>query len=357
MRAAGFVSILLFLQITGCREKPPAEQTNIAPDIVSADTAEATGGVFFRYTADFADPDGPDTIIQYEDYPSWLATDADSIFGIPPDGAADTGFTVIASDGFLADTLPVAVRLIPCIVVYGDSRTGHTIHQQIANLIIEVKPSAVFHSGDLVADGRISSQWDTFNSITSQMRAEAEFYPAPGNHEHQSQLYFDNFDLPNNEQWYSVEKNNTHFIILNSCVSTSPDSAQYQWLEADLSGIHNSIEFIAAVFHHPPYSTGSHTEDEKGLRLTFVPLFEQYGVDIIFNGHDHDYERSFCGNRYYIVTGGGGAPLYDRAREHPCSQLFLKSYHFCKLSMIGDRLIIKVYDETSQLIDNFEINH
>ncbi|MCK4236104.1 MAG: metallophosphoesterase [Candidatus Krumholzibacteria bacterium] len=50
--------------------------------------------------------------------------------------------------------------------------------------------------------------------------------------------------------------------------------------------------FIAAIFHHPPISTGPHTEDEMGLRKTIVPLFERYGVDVVFNGHDHIYERS-----------------------------------------------------------------
>ncbi len=92
-----------------------------------------------------------------------------------------------------------------------------------------------------------------------------------------------------------------------------------------------------------------------GLRQTFVPLFEQYSVDIVFNGHDHDYERSYCGGIYYFVAGGGGAPLRNQAREHPCSELFLKKYHYCKLSSINDSLIINVFDNNSFLIDRFAL--
>jgi len=328
---------------------------NDRPDIISSELVEATGGIYFKYVVQFVDPDGPAAIINYSDYPGWLTSDADSLYGTPPDGLSDTGFIVSVSDGLLEDSLVVTIKIIPCLLVYGDTRTNHNIHQQIVDLILPHQPSTVFHSGDLVNNGNLSSDWDIFNTITSQLRLMSEFYPALGNHEYQSRLYFDNFDLPNNEQWYSVERNHIHFIILNSCVATYIGSEQYQWLEADLASVPDSVKFIAAIFHHPPYSTGPHTEDELDLRQTFVPLFEQYGVDIAFNGHDHDYERSYCGGIYYIVTGGGGAPLRDQARTHPCSQLFIKTYHFCKLSSIGDSLIVKVYDNSSQLIDQFTL--
>jgi hypothetical protein len=331
------------------------QPVNDPPKIISTDKTEATGGIYFNYRISFNDPDGPDSIFRFENHPIWLTTDEDSLFGIPADGQSDTSFLVIVSDGFLADSQLVSIRMIPSIVVYGDSRTGHDKHQQIVSLIREVHPSTIFHSGDLVNNGNLQSDWDIFNSIVSEMISEAEFFPALGNHEYQSQLFFDNFELPNNEQWYSVERNNTHFIILNSCVPIGPASEQYQWLLADLAGINDSIGFIAAVFHHPPYSTGSHAEDEKGVRDTLSPLFEQYGIDLVFNGHDHDYEHSLCVGVHYIVTGGGGAPLRDQARQHPCSELYLKEYHFCKLSMIGDSLIVKVFNINSELIDQIKI--
>jgi len=242
------------------------------------------------------------------------------------------------------------------IIIYGDSRTNHQTHQKIVNEIIKTKPAIVFHTGDLIEDGLNLTQWATFNQIVSGLMEIAEFYPALGNHENNSPLYFDNYELPNNERWYSVEKDNLHFIVLDSNSDCSIGSEQCLWLEDDLQNINENIKFIIAIFHHPSFSTGPHTEDEKGLRQSIVPLFEQYGVDIVFNGHDHDYEKSLYNNIYYIVTGGGGAPLYDQARTSLYSQKFIKVYHFCKLSLANDQLIIEVYDVDSNPIDQFVID-
>lgn len=241
------------------------------------------------------------------------------------------------------------------IVIYGDNRTDHQTHQKIVDEIIKTKPAIVFHTGDLVENGLIPAQWTIFNQIVSDLIEIAKFYPVLGNHENNSPLYFDNFVLLNNERWYSVEKDNLYFIVLDSNSDCSIGSEQYLWLENNLQNINKNIKFIIAIFHHPPFSTGPHDEDEKGLRQTIVPLFEQYGVDIVFNGHDHDYEMSLYNNIYYIVTGGGGAPLYDQARTSPYSQLFTKIYHFCKLSLVNNQLIIEVYDIDSNLIDKFMI--
>lgn len=244
---------------------------------------------------------------------------------------------------------------LPPIVIYGDTRTNHEAHQKVVAAILKIKPAVVFHTGDLVENGYNPEEWAIFNAIASKLREVSEFYPALGNHEHNSPLYFDNFDLPNNERWYFVERNNTHFIVLDSNYGISKDSEQYRWLEADLKSISDKIRFVVVIFHHPPVSTGSHREDEMGLKETILPLFEEYGVDMVFCGHNHCYERSLYNGIYYVVTGGGGAPLYGQVRTNPYSQVFIKDYHFCQLSMIGRRLFVEVFDVDLDLIDRFNI--
>jgi hypothetical protein len=242
------------------------------------------------------------------------------------------------------------------IVIYGDTRTDHVSHQKVVNAIMTIEPAVVFHVGDLVEDGLNPDDWAIFNEIVSELVEVAEFYPALGNHEKNSRLFFDNFDLPNNERWYSVEIDDIHFIVLDSNSDSSEGSEQYEWLEADLQNISDKIKFVMAVFHHPPFSSGPHIEDEKGLRRTIVPLFEEYGVDIVFNGHDHVYERSLYNDVYYIVTGGGGASLYDKVRTTPYSLAFIKAHHFCTLSVSEDQLIVSVFDVDLNLIDQFVIS-
>lgn len=69
-----------------------------------------------------------------------------------------------------------------------------------------------------------------------------------------------------------------------------------------------------------------------------VPLFEKYGVNLVLNGHDHDYERFNAVNSSgtgvkvpYIVTGGGGGDLYEKKTEHADTAVFVSAYHFAGL--------------------------
>jgi predicted phosphodiesterase len=242
-----------------------------------------------------------------------------------------------------------------CIIVYGDTRTNHNIHREIVNSIIKLKPIVVFHTGDLVSNGNNENQWNIFNDIVKDLLKTTKFYPALGNHEKNSHLYFDNFELPNNERWYAVDIGNIHFIILDTNPKIEKNSKQYKWLENDLKNIKPNIKYKIAIFHHPPFSSGPHREDEKDLRKSIVPLFEKYGLDIAFSGHDHVYERLFRNNIFYIVTGAGGAPLYEKKRDLPFSQKFISKYSFCCMYKKKNKLIVDVFDRKLKLIDTFYI--
>ena len=93
---------------------------------------------------------------------------------------------------------------IQTLVVYGDSRSDHQAHRAVVSGIMAVNPATVYHTGDLVNDGRLQADWDTFNVVTAPMREAFDFYPALGNHEFDDSLYYDNFELPGNERWYAV---------------------------------------------------------------------------------------------------------------------------------------------------------
>ena len=238
------------------------------------------------------------------------------------------------------------------IVVYGDSRSGPLVHQAIVGSILKTEPTAVFHTGDLVNDGSSSADWDTFNSIASQLIESTPFYPALGNHDLPPQLFFDNFSLPNNERWYSVDVDGLHFIVLDSNSDIAPGSEQYYWLEADLKAAMN--DFVSVIFHQPLMSTGLQGGD-VGLSDIFIPLFKEYDVELVINGHDHDYERSFKDGIYYVVTGGGGAPLRDQETTSPYSQVFDSAYHFCTLSVADGKVTVEAFDLDRHRIDQFTI--
>jgi 3',5'-cyclic AMP phosphodiesterase CpdA len=242
-------------------------------------------------------------------------------------------------------------------VIYGDSRSNHEEHQAVVDAIVGVEPDVVFHTGDLVADGRVLSQWANFNAITAEMRNMAEFFPVLGNHEYDSDYYFDNFELLNNERWYSLDRSGIHFIVLDSNHGIPIGSDQYEWLEDDLESIGDDIDYTIVIFHHPPYSSGPHWREGEsmGLRDSIVPLFDQHGVDVVFNGHDHAYEKLKRNGIYYIVAGGGGAPLYSLDEENEYSELYIKTLHFCMMELEDGKLQITVFDENSDEVDSFEV--
>ncbi len=104
--------------------------------------------------------------------------------------------------------------------------------------------------------------------------------------------------------WYSVEIGPVLFIGLDS--NQVGDATQLSWLEATLA--ETEFTTIIAAMHHPAYSAGKHGSNRK-IQENWVPLFEEYGVDLVLAGHDHDYQRSVPIEGVTYFVSGGGARL------------------------------------------------
>jgi hypothetical protein len=151
---------------------------------------------------------------------------------------------------------------------------------------------------------------------------QTPIFPSPGNHDYSPTpnnyriedpliAYFDIFDVPKageiggipskTKAYYSYDYANIHFISLDSYGREeldrrlfSPEGNQMQWLERDLA--QNKQKWTIVYWHHPPYTMGSHNSDTESelklLRENLVPVLEKYKVDLVLNGHSHNYERS-----------------------------------------------------------------
>ena len=241
------------------------------------------------------------------------------------------------------------------IAIYGDSQHNPEIQKRLVQIILTFKPSIVFRVGDIVDNGNDPKQWKAFNDIHSLLLKTTGYFPALGNHEHDSPLYFENFPFLQNRRWYSVDREGIHFIILDSNSDLSPGSEQLNWLKSDLDNLNDSINYKIVLFHHPLFDVGRHNDDEQGLRPVLLPLFEQYGINAVFSGNDHNYQRFEYQGIYFIVTGGGGSHLYHQSRSSPYLKKFIKAYHFCLLSPGDTGLRIKVVDTDLRVIDDFTI--
>ncbi len=155
------------------------------------------------------------------------------------------------------------------------------------------------------------------------MLRHAPLFSSLGNHELNHHNYFDAFCLPENERWHSFDYGHAHFVCLqiDGFSNYRPGSEQHLWLEEELASTEQPRKFV--FFHIPPCSSGPHGSHLQA-RTALHPLFVQHGVDVVFNAHDHDYERSVVDGVTYIVTDGRGAELYGQWNENERS-VYLKA--------------------------------
>jgi predicted phosphodiesterase len=241
-----------------------------------------------------------------------------------------------------------------CFAVYSDTQSDHAAHQRIVEAVRGKGPAAVFIIGDLVDDGDSRKDWQAFNRIEAPLKGKSEIFPALGNHEHSSSLYFKNFKFSSHKRWYEVRRGLVRFILLDATSSLLPGSAQYAWLKSALEEKPQGIKFTVVMLHYPVLSSGVHGED-TALKQALMPLFESCGVDIVFSGHEHSYERSFCRGVYYITGGGAGGSLRGRARDNPYSQIFIKSHTFSFLCAGQSALSLETFDESGKLLDSLTL--
>ncbi len=265
-------------------------------------------------------------------------------------------------------------------VVWGDSRTDDYQRRRVKDAVIQADPDFSVFSGDMVEDGRNQAQWDEWFSTMSDLMDHSPFMACIGNHEENSSLYYELFYLPvhtpsepnppvNNpsgfrkpdEAYYSFTYGNSHFVVLSSePAECTTQSYQYLWMKNDLKEVRQDprIQWIFVFFHQPPYSSGNHGS-RLDIRNVWCPVFESYGVDIVFNGHDHDYERSIPINNpidgvVYIVSGGAGAPLYPVGSSwwtaYSCS-----IYHFCQVTVAGSHLRLEAKDTEGRTFDTLNL--
>ncbi len=142
------------------------------------------------------------------------------------------------------------------------------------------------------------------------------YIPVYGNHDARRWAFFDIFTFPQAAEaggvpsgtphYFAYDYADIHFVFLDSEASDrSADGAMMQWLRRDLAANHQ--RWLIALFHHPPYTHGSHDSDNprdsrgrmRDMRERFLPVLEQAGVDLVLSGHSHVYERSYLLDCHY----------------------------------------------------------
>jgi hypothetical protein len=182
-------------------------------------------------------------------------------------------------------------------VVYGDTRTRHDVHRAVIDAILKyANPAFVMQTGDLVDNADATALWPIFFDAERELLRKAAYFPALGNHEHNSKNYFDFMDA---KPYYSFNWGAAHFTVINSDLANVSASQperdafwqeQTRWLEADLRDAQKS-DFRFVFAHHPPMTAVKRRQGDNPHMTALEPIFEKYGVAAAFFGHDHNYQH------------------------------------------------------------------
>jgi len=237
-------------------------------------------------------------------------------------------------------------------VVFGDTRTRADMHRRVVSAILKASPDFVIHTGDLVANGASVAQWREFFDIENELLRRAAFFPVPGNHERNDRQYFDFFVMT--KPYYSFDWGQAHFTMLDTDFGAAGGEGfwkeQARWLDGDLAGSAGA-DFRFVIMHHPPITAIKRRQGNQNL-LRLVPILEKHKVTAVFAGHDHNYQRHLKNGIQYIVTGGGGAPLYDLDEGIPgVTQKLEKTEHFVAVRVDGKDARIEALALDGRVLD------
>ena len=263
------------------------------------------------------------------------------------------------------------------------SNTNNTV-----NNIVGKNPELVLALGDYSYNTTSDDCWfKIVKPIEDKMKIEI------GNHDHlgigQLYRYINDFRLT--EEYYSFNYQNIHFLALSTEIPFLVNSAQYKFVKNDLSKAASdpNIDWIVVYYHRPMYTIPSTHSAIALLRSTYHPLFEQYGVDLVLQGHNHNYQRTYPiifnstspkhpietstnkttytdtdGGQIFATIGTGGAklaPFKDQKDGKRQNNYFVKQYVGFGILNVditnnGKTLIGKFYaNNNGTIIDQFTI--
>jgi len=240
--------------------------------------------------------------------------------------------------------------------VLGDFGTATPEQYQLAAQMVRLHQTFKFDFVAMVGDnlygGERPQDFQTKFEIPYKALIDAgvKFYGALGNHDAREQRYYKLFNMGGN-LYYSVKpKDAIRFFFLES---TYPVPEQIKWVENELKN--SASDWKIAVFHHPLYSSGERHGSDIRLREVLEPLFVQYNVSVVLNGHDHFYERikPQKGIQYFVAGSGGQLRKGNIDRGSGLTARgFDTDYAFMAAEIIGDEMYFNAISRAGNIVDS-----
>jgi predicted phosphodiesterase len=237
----------------------------------------------------------------------------------------------------------------------GDMGTGEAAQYEVAQRMLQFHQqfpfTFVIALGDNIYGGKspaeLQKKFET--PYKPLLDAGVQFYAVLGNHDDSNERFYKFFNM-NGQQYYSYKKGNVHFFALDS---NSPDPKQLAWLETELKNAGNG-EWKICYFHHPLYTAGKFHGPDTDLRKVLEPIFVKYGVDVVFAGHEHVYERVKPQQGvYYFVEGASGELRAGNLKPSAeTAKGFDTDRSFILIEIAGDDLYFQATSRLGAVIDS-----
>jgi len=229
------------------------------------------------------------------------------------------------------------------LAIMGDSQQEaqvvfSDIEQDIADM--SPRPDAVIHLGDMISNPGSGVEWQEFHQSAQILAGNFPFYPVPGNHDvidlPSQEIYQRQFSAPISGLYYDVEMGDLLLIFLDSVMAGQVGliaDQQLDWLKSTLAQKGALFKYRLVFVHYPLFPGANHAGESLDSypeqRDRLHRLFVQNHVNIVFNGHEHIYDRKIIEGVTYITSGGAGGMLYNDSRGF---------YHFVFLAETGEGL-------------------
>lgn len=241
-------------------------------------------------------------------------------------------------------------------IAYGDNRTGRgnrRVHRELVKLMAAEDPAFVLNTGDLVGRGDRTGLWVDFFDDIEPVTVRAPYVAVKGNHDMSEEGWFSRyFRAKGGKIFGTFSYAGGRFIILDTNRAITREDEQYDFLVNALKRGSKRSPLIV-LLHEPPFSGGKHGSRQDIIDL-WVPLFEQYGVDLVIGGHDHNYQRIGPKNGvHYLVTGGGGAPGYPVKHDAAIKKSF-DINHYVVIEVDGGKVKWWTKDKHGKVLDSFQ---
>jgi predicted phosphodiesterase len=217
--------------------------------------------------------------------------------------------------------------------VIGDAGTGGLAQVEVAKTLAAFREPFAFTFVLMLGDNLYGEETPRDYALKFErpyralLDAGVAFHAVLGNHDQPSQRYYRHFNM-NGKRYYSFTPEGSKDVRFFALDSNYLDRGQIEWLEDELAKA--GERWKICFFHHPLYSSGRRHGPNLELREALEPLFERHGVDVVFQGHEHFYERIEPQKGiHYFISGAAGKLRRSNLREDgPTAKGFDRDYSF-----------------------------